>query len=145
MTYDDAVANDLPGDAAERGQFVAPLALVVITAGALAIYQWVQWPHHWQSRLMHPILFSAWTFAWHATVHGRLLRRWPRPVCWWLAVLMPLLAAGAGEWMQSWWRAVGHDPEWSGAAFSLLGVGLGWWAVAMRSRRRRVGAERLFR
>ena len=84
-------------------------ALLLISAIAWAIYAWVQWPQHWESRLMHPLLFAPWTIAWHCTARGSLARSlgWRLPLV--VVLLAPVLAALGGEWIQTWWRAVGHD------------------------------------
>lgn len=119
------------GGAGSPIDLLPPLALILITIGAFSIYQWVQWQFHWQSRLMHPLLFLTWTISWHATVRGNLLSR----LGWRLSLLstlvIPPCAAVAGEALQFVWIGIGHVPELSGALFSLLGVAVGWSILAL--------------
>jgi hypothetical protein len=129
MSHDSKATHSL-GRSRPR-DFIAPAALLASTIGSWSIYQWVSWPFHWQSRLMHPVLFSIWTIAWHTTVRGRLayLLGWRCPLN--LALFVPPIAALGGEAIQYVWVAVGHQPEWAGAGFSLLGVGIGWTIIGM--------------
>lgn len=117
------------------------LALILISAIAWSVYAWVSWPHHWQSRLMHVVLFAPWTLAWHATACGALLVRWGWRLPSSVVIAVPVVVALGGEAVQAVWRAVGHDPEWRGVGFSVLGVGLAWalivgwiWTTKMRWR-----------
>jgi hypothetical protein len=105
---------------------VPPIALLVVTVAAWSIYAWVLWPFHWQSRLMHPLLFSLWTASWHTTVRGALARRLGLRLTLLPTLIVPPLAALGGEAIQGVWSAVGHEPEWGGACFSLLGVSIAW-------------------
>jgi len=114
-----------------RLDFASPVALLIITIIAWSIYAWVRWPHHWQSRLMHPVLFAPWTIAWHMTVRGKLALRLGFRFSILPTLLVPPGAALVGEAIQFVWKAVGHDPEWGGVGFSMLGVALGWGTLSL--------------
>lgn len=139
MTVDSADQPEVLQDpAAARGRnrwcHVSLGSLVVVSVVAWLMYAWAAWPHHWQSRSMHVILFMPWTMAWHATVRAWVSQeKTYRP---WLAGCIPVLAAFGGEAVQFVWKASGHDPEWRGVACSLLGVGLGWVAMCWWSLRK---------
>lgn len=153
MTTDIDV--DRPGDAAGVGVLADPAApqlavpvfppapsilhlmrellpvvvLLLVTIAAWLIYLLIHWPQFWQHRLMHPLLFAAWTIAWHGTVRGQLANRLGWSLSLLPALLVPPLAACGGEAIQAVIHGAGHDPEWAGAGYSLLGVAIGWLVV----------------
>lgn len=132
---DQATLSPMSAQVTERSawRFVSLGLLIVVSVVAWLTYAWVSWPQHWQSRLMHLVLFMPWTIAWHATVccwvpREKLFRAW-------VLVGVPVLAASGGEAIQCVWKAAGHDPEWRGLSFSVLGVGLGWLVLGLWSLR----------
>ncbi len=137
MDMEHALASQMPTPRA-WSECLPLVTLIVISTIAWSVYAWVSWPHHWQSRLMHVALFAPWTLAWHATASGALLARWGWRLPTAVVIAVPVVVALGGEALQAFWRAVGHDPEWRGVAFSMLGVTLAWVLIVgwLWSRRR---------
>lgn len=134
MKQDDTSEEAIPakiGSAIRFSEKVPPAALLLVTVAAWTIYATVVWNYQWQSRLMHPLLFSTWTIAWHTTVRGSLARRLGLRMNFLASLIVPPVAALGGEAIQDVIPAVGHEAEWGGACFSLLGVAIGWALIGL--------------